>query len=178
MLPQLFWGRQCTNFIIANNKLYEHSVLRINYTTYDLWQEQDSLNPCTHANIMVLSRETDDAQHPYWYARIIQIFHVDVWDCNDASMEKPHWVDFLLMRWFRRDGDHQSGWFAKCLHRIGFLIGKDSAAFSFLDPDVIIQGTHLIPAFQSGKTNELLPHSFSQCEADSNQDWVYFYVNM
>jgi hypothetical protein len=64
------------------------------------------------------------------------------------------------------------------LHRIGFLVGEDPGAFGFLDPDVIIRGIHLIPAFQLGKTDELLPHSFVQHKVDSNQDWVYFYVNM
>jgi hypothetical protein len=87
---------------------------------------------------MVLSHETDEARHPYWYARIIQIFHVDIWDCNDVSMEKPHRMDFLFVRWFRCNGDYQSGWSAKRLHRIGFLVGKDPGTFGFLDPDVII----------------------------------------
>jgi hypothetical protein len=55
-----FTDEEQSQIIIANNKLHEHSVLQINFTTYDLWQEQDSLNPRTHADIMVLSHETDD----------------------------------------------------------------------------------------------------------------------
>ncbi|KAG2029778.1 hypothetical protein BDR03DRAFT_1017973 [Suillus americanus] len=172
-----FTDEDCTQIIIANNKIYEHSVLWINYTTYDLRREQDSLNPCTHADVMVLSHENDDARHPYWYAQIIQIFHVDVWDCNDMSMEKPCQIDFVLVRWFGHKAYYQSGWSAKCLHHIGFLRGEDSP-FGFLDPDVIIQGVHLIPAFESGKTDELLPNPFVQPEADLNEDWLHFYVNM
>ncbi|KAG2029266.1 hypothetical protein BDR03DRAFT_881313, partial [Suillus americanus] len=42
-----FTDKECAQILIANNKIFEHSVLRINYTTYDLQQEQDSLNPCT-----------------------------------------------------------------------------------------------------------------------------------
>ncbi|KAH9004426.1 hypothetical protein EDB84DRAFT_1573164 [Lactarius hengduanensis] len=58
-------------------KLYQHKVLRINYTTYDLRREQDSINPRTHPNIMVLRPDGPDP-HPYWYARIIGIFHIVV----------------------------------------------------------------------------------------------------
>jgi hypothetical protein len=164
--------------LIANNKIYEHSVLRINYTTYNLRREQDSLNPRTRADVMVLSHEDDDDRHPYWYARIIRIFHVDVWDCNDGAMEKPRRMEFLFVRWFGRDAKFLSGWSAKCLPRIGFITGEDPNAFGFLDPDVIIRGVHLIPAFHSGKTQELLPISFVRHDADQNQDWLYFYVNM
>ncbi|KAH9169480.1 hypothetical protein EDB89DRAFT_2098737, partial [Lactarius sanguifluus] len=60
-------------------KLYQHKVLRINYTTYDLRREQDSINPRTHPNIMVLRPDGPDP-HPYWYARIIGIFHIDTND--------------------------------------------------------------------------------------------------
>ncbi|KAG2077851.1 hypothetical protein BDR04DRAFT_981996, partial [Suillus decipiens] len=54
-----FTDEDHAQIIITNNKLYEHIVLWINYTTYDLWQEQDLLNPCTCANVMVLSHEND-----------------------------------------------------------------------------------------------------------------------
>ncbi|KAG2129235.1 uncharacterized protein EDB93DRAFT_1256297 [Suillus bovinus] len=40
--------------------------------------------------------------------------------------------------------------------------GDDPCAFGFIDPDVVIWGTHLIPAF----------------EKDLHKDWFYFYVNM
>jgi hypothetical protein len=153
-------------------------VLRINYTTYDLRREQDSLNPRTRADIMVLSHEADDDRHPYWYARIIRIFHVDIWDYTDASMEKPRHMDLLFVRWFGRDINYSAGWSAKRLHRLGFIRGEDPAAFGFLDPDVVIRGTHLIPAFEKGHTNGLLPESFVRREADLGKDWLNFYVNM
>jgi len=55
-----------------NNRIYSHKVLRVNYTTYDMRREQDSLNPRTHPDIMVLSQEPkmhEDGtpEHPYWY---------------------------------------------------------------------------------------------------------------
>ncbi|KAF8800327.1 hypothetical protein BYT27DRAFT_7314007 [Phlegmacium glaucopus] len=59
----------------VKNKIYQHKVMRVNYTTYDMRREQDSLNPRTHANVMVLSQENEPDAHPYWYARIIGIYH-------------------------------------------------------------------------------------------------------
>ncbi|KAF9472523.1 hypothetical protein BDN70DRAFT_818521, partial [Pholiota conissans] len=47
----------------------------INYTSYGLRCCQDSLNPQTHADIMILSHKDEENIYPYWYARIIGIFH-------------------------------------------------------------------------------------------------------
>jgi len=63
---------------IVNNRLHEHSILQINYTTYDVRREQDSINPRTHADVLMLLHEDDDNRHPYWYACVIKIFHLDV----------------------------------------------------------------------------------------------------
>ena len=51
------------------------SIMQVNYTTYNMRREQDSLNLCTHANVMVLSQEKEPDAHPYWYACIIGIYH-------------------------------------------------------------------------------------------------------
>ncbi|SJL10860.1 uncharacterized protein ARMOST_14255 [Armillaria ostoyae] len=68
------------NLIIMNNCIYLHQILRINYTTYDVWRNQDSINPHTRSNIMMLACEdsADDQSHPYLYARVIGIFHATV----------------------------------------------------------------------------------------------------
>ncbi|KAF8547090.1 hypothetical protein OG21DRAFT_1573656, partial [Imleria badia] len=79
---------QCNGLVFIHNCIYRHKVLHINYTTYDLWREQDSINPHTHADInprthadiMVLSHKDDsnDNAYPYWYARVIGVFHVEM----------------------------------------------------------------------------------------------------
>jgi hypothetical protein len=127
---------------------------------------------------MVLSHETDEERHPYWYARIIRIFHVEVWNYADTSMTKPRQMDFLFVRWFGHDPTYKSGFSAKRLPHIGFLKGEDPCAFGFVDPDVVIRGIHLIPAFEHGQTDQLLMDSFVRREADLGKDWLYFYVNM
>jgi len=82
-----------------NTKFY---VLRVTYTMYDMRRDQDSLNPRTHANIMVLSPETDPSAHPYWYAHKVGIFHTLV--CHESS-PGPIRLDLLWVRWYGLDPD-------------------------------------------------------------------------
>ncbi|KAL5534936.1 hypothetical protein ACEPAF_3026 [Sanghuangporus sanghuang] len=49
---------------IRHDKLYWHKVIQINYTTYDLRRKQDTCNPSTHPDVMMLAPEVD-ALHPY-----------------------------------------------------------------------------------------------------------------
>jgi hypothetical protein len=168
--------------MLVNDRIYRHKVIRVNYTTYDLRREQDSLNSRTHADIMVLSHEDDEANgHPYWYARIIGVFHALVSYRNpavDSSSYDPIQVDFAWVRWFGRDLSHRSGWKAKRLHRLGFIPSEDPGAFGFIDPKHIIRGIHLIPAFAHGHTSEYMSPSITRHPSDNNEDWTYFYLNM
>lgn len=176
-----FSAAEQAQVIFINDHIFRHKVLRINYTTYDLRREQDSLNPRTHTDIMVLSRE---AEHPYWYARILGIFHTNVVYTGDNapgfdSSPGPQQMDFAWVRWFGRDpNNYQSGWKAKCLHRLGFIAADEPGAFGFLDPSQIIRGVHLIPAFAYGRTEELLPPSIARPIHENNEDWKFYYVNM
>ena len=171
-----FTPAQQNSVTFLNNRLYRHKVLRINYTTYDLRRAQDSLNPRTHANVMVLAHEDDpQISHPYWYARIIGIFHAFV---NHRSSPEPVHMDFLWVRWYGRDVGHRTGWNTKQLHRVGFVDGNDPQAFGFLDPSLIIRGCHLIPAFDHGRTKDLLPPSLARLNTENDMDSVFYYVNM
>ncbi|KAG0703308.1 hypothetical protein DFH29DRAFT_998600 [Suillus ampliporus] len=162
----------------TNNQLHEHSVLRVNYTTYDLRREQDSINPQTHADIMMLSHEDDDDRHPYWYARVIKIFHLDVWYDGQGAMQAPTCMHVLFVRWFGRNIDFKAGWSAKRLHCIGFFKQDDpSEGFGFIDPDHVIRGVHLIPGYQHGRTDTQLGPSFVRPAEDDNKDFSCFYVN-
>lgn len=173
--------RQTITFV--NNRLFKHKVLRVNYTTYDMRRSQDSMNPRTHADIMVLSCEDEedmDKQHPYWYARVIGIFHANV-QHRDARVgpasrcSEPQKMEFLWVRWFGRDLHHRAGWKAKRLHRIGF---DEQDQFGFLDPNDVIRGVHLIPAFAHGRTSDKLAPSMARHPSENDEDWAYYYVNM
>ncbi|KAG2029986.1 hypothetical protein BDR03DRAFT_879450, partial [Suillus americanus] len=44
--------------------------LQINYTTYDVRRDQDTLKPGYGGVVMTLSREHDGDTHPFWYAQV------------------------------------------------------------------------------------------------------------
>ncbi|KAG2336702.1 hypothetical protein BDR05DRAFT_896368 [Suillus weaverae] len=177
-----FSSAQRSQLMLVNDRIYRHKVIRINYTTYDLRREQDSLNSRTHADIMVLSHEDDEANgHPYWYARIIGVFHALVSyrdPAANSSSYDPVQVDFAWVRWFGRDLTHRSGWEVKRLHRLGFIPSEDPGAFGFIDPKHIIRGIHLIPAFAHGHTSEYMSPSIARHPSDNDEDWTYFYLNI
>ena len=143
---------------------------------------------------MVLSHEQDKSGwrekgqfHPYWYARILGIFHFVVQllseDGNDLS--EPQRVEVLWVRWYGTDPerDARSGWKAQRLPRVGFVpcdgSEADTDAFGFLDPADVIRGVHLIPAFRYGKSNEILPgRSIARAAQEDDEDYKIFYVNM
>ena len=137
---------------------------------------QDSLNPRTHSDIMVLSR--DDAVHPYWYARIIGIFHTMVMHAGPKSkfkLREPKKMEFLFVRWFGLDtmDSERGGWKAKKLHQVGFIEGD--TAFGFVDPSDVI-AVHLIPRFSQGRTKDLLGHSIARSALEEDEDWSRYYI--
>jgi len=165
---------------IVDNWIYSAKVLRINYTTYDVRRDQDSMNPRTHCDVMVLSPETGPNAHPYWYARVLGVFHARVLHTGpDARNRSVQHVEFLWVRWFGTVNGHRYGFKAARLPKIGFIEEDDESAFGFLDPSLVLRGCHLIPAFFDGRTSELLAtlHSAARPPGEFD-DWVAFYVNL
>ncbi|KAG1855212.1 hypothetical protein DFJ58DRAFT_660000 [Suillus subalutaceus] len=128
---------------------------------------------------MVLAQE-DERTHPYWYARVIRIFHVNVEyrENEESHYSRPRHMDVLFVRWFQRDGS-PTAFTAKCLQQLE-LFDQDSLgeAFGFLDPDSVIRGVHIIPAFAYSHTDTLLGPSFVRKEEELDTDWRYYYVNI
>lgn len=164
---------------IVHNRLYKHKAMRVNYTTYDMRCEQDTINPRTRPDIMVLSHEDEgNSYHPYWYARVLGIFHVNI--CHRGpSSRTPHVqkIEFLFVRWFGRDLAHAAGWSAHRLHRVGFLPPDSPGTFKIFDPFDVIRSVHMIPAFAHGTIDEL-GKSVARRPADNDEDWQYYYVGM
>ncbi|KAH9924456.1 uncharacterized protein B0H18DRAFT_1105032 [Fomitopsis serialis] len=168
----------------VNDRIYLHKALRINYTTYDMRRSQDSINPRRQADVMLLAPHEDDGDsqanaHPYWYARVIGIFHVNVKHrgllsrCKDVQR-----MDVLWIRWFGRDLSEPGGFKARRLHRVGFIDSDEPNAFGFLDPAQVLRASHLIPGFTHGKTTEYLPPSIARQPEDNDEDYIYHYVGM
>ncbi|KIM57115.1 hypothetical protein SCLCIDRAFT_66817, partial [Scleroderma citrinum Foug A] len=58
--------------------IYRHRLLCINYTSYDLQHDFDSISTCTdHWNIMLLSNSGINT-HPFCYAWVLGIFHANI----------------------------------------------------------------------------------------------------
>jgi len=108
---------------------------------------------------------------------VLGISHVNVeYRENKGSLFlRQKRMDFLFVRWFRRD-NAPAGWAAKRLQRLEFFDSDSPAsdAFGFLDPDSVVRGVHLIPAFAFGPAGEL-----DLDEADvQDSDWRFYYLNM
>ena len=140
-------------------------------------REQDTINPHTRPDIMVLSHEDEgESYHPYWYARVLSVFHVNIQHTGPQSttpqIEK---VYFLWVCWFGRDLMQSAGWSARRLHRVGFLPPDSPGAFGFLDPSEVIRGVYLIPAFAHGMIDEL-GKSVARRSVYDDEDWQHYYV--
>ncbi|KAJ7909336.1 hypothetical protein B0H13DRAFT_2330506 [Mycena leptocephala] len=137
------------------------------------------MNPRTHADIMTLA-PVGDTSHPFAYARIVGIFHVEVVHNVPGASQVPKLIEVLWIRNFRIDTSFRAGFKAKRLYHLEFLPAEDPNAFSFLDPDEVIRGSHLIPAFHYGRTGMLLGPSLAlDFEGyDDDEEWRYHYVNM
>ncbi|KAF5323658.1 hypothetical protein D9758_017135 [Tetrapyrgos nigripes] len=177
------------SLVIMNGRVFQHREIRINYTTYDCRRDQDSVNPRQHADVMMLSDNTEVDDHPYIYARVIGIFHVQVkyhgpscttTDCSSNWLR----MDLLFVRWFQRDMKYKCGWKAKRLPRLQFLPSCNPDAFGFVDPKLVIRGCYLMPGFAHGQTTGYLEYPGSAGrvprleqgqEIGDKEDWKYYY---
>ena len=171
-----FSDAQRSALLIEDNILYKHATAQFNYTTYDVRRDKDVVKP--GGCIMVPSYEDDDGpdRQPFWYGRIIGIFHVRV--RHVPSKASGMRIDFLWVRWLGQDPDWKSGHITCQLEKVGYVpFGDDSCgpAFGFVNPESVIRACHLIPAFHEGTTPDLLPPSEF---LDTKQgDYVNFFVN-
>jgi len=165
------------------SKIYSVQTCRIYYTSYDLQRQSDTINPCAHPDIMLRSPVTEEGAEPYWYARVIGIYHANVWAENSIipGGRNARRMDFLWVRWFGDEPGYHSGFRQARLPKIGFVESTDEFAFSFVDPADVVRGCHLIPAFNAGRSADLLPHPRSiarHLDPEDVDDWLNFYVNM
>lgn len=158
---------------IKGDTLYEHPLLTIDYTTYDLKRERDPI----HLNfgnqaVLVYSPTSQDAE-PWLYAHIIAIYHV--FACAVINPE-PKRLELLWVRWMQRDPPQLTGPNARQYTRVSFTPHSDvpGEAFGFVDPSHVIRGCHIIPAFNLQRTCDRLGPSMAR---DAKGDWRAFYAN-
>lgn len=166
---------------IIGDHIYAVKVLRVNYTTYDMRRSQDSMNPRTHCDVMVHSPEDEPGSHPFWYARILGVFHAKVLHTGGKAWNRSvQHMEFLWVRWFGIEPNYRYGFKAARLPKIGFIPENDINAFGFLDPSMVLWGCHLVPAFAGGCTTQLLKTVLPTAahHPDETSDWANYYVIM
>lgn len=165
---------------ILSDTLYRHKTLELNYTTYDMQQDKDTIYQRLHPDVMILS---DDEEHPYLYGRVLDLFHVDVKNNGPSSMLEVDaivTVPFAWVRWFRLDthGHSQSGFIHLRYPSVSFYDCSHPDAFGFIHPDEIIRAVHLIPRFRFGHTADYLGVPSEARPEGEEDDWTHFSVNM
>ncbi|KAG2342776.1 hypothetical protein BDR05DRAFT_1000744 [Suillus weaverae] len=82
--------------LFKRNQIYHHHLARFNYTTYDVQQAQDVVNPKTpHCNIMLLHDENGPDDN-YCYAKVLGIHHVNVVCTGNVSTITNEDLDSLM----------------------------------------------------------------------------------
>jgi hypothetical protein len=163
--------------LLKHDRMYLHNILRVNYTTYDVRRKQDTINPNTsHRDIMVLADNDDDSDHPFLYARVIGIFHVNVVYTGGTMVDyHPRKVNVLWVRWFEYDTNVPGSWSRSRLDHLSFPPMSHEESFGFLDPADVVRGCHIIPAF-AAKKRYADERGLSHCAKDTG-DWRRYYVN-
>ncbi|KAG2351254.1 hypothetical protein BDR07DRAFT_1320652 [Suillus spraguei] len=87
--------------------------------------------------------------HPYWYARILGIYHMETWLNVGGQPAKRH-LEVLWVRWLALPQTYKSSIKYAHLPKVTFVKESDPNAFGFLNPSQVIRGAHLIPTFASG----------------------------
>jgi hypothetical protein len=165
---------------IRNNVIYQHATVRINYTTYDIRRDYDTINPQTHPFVMVLSPETHHNAHPFWYAAVLGIFHAEVQYMGlHPSDLRPKHTEFLWVKWLEPVYAYAHGRKNANLPKLGFVPDSDEFSIGFLDPSLILRGCHLMPAFSDGRiANFSALRSSPEARTGFFYDWKHYYVGM
>ena len=167
------------DFVLLNKDLiYHHKIIHFHFTTYDVRQGTEIINPGTsRCNIMLLADKVDSATdslnlHHFLYAQVLGTYHANVIYTRPGMHDyEPCRFDFLWVWWFEVVNPASSGWESSKLDSVRFPPLCEEASLGFVDPKDVLRGCHLIPAFAKGRhhSNGV---SVSRCAKDGN-DYIY-----
>ena len=195
-------GRDAEQLYFHSDRIYDHNILHINFTSYDVRRETDIVNPKTSRRDVMCLRRLDDEeqpedseatpqplpqQHQFLHARVLRIFHTNViYRGRGSSDLRRRRFDFLLVRWFE---------FAEsspALNRLDRLIlspvgGEHS--IGFLDPADVLRASHVVPRYSLGRrypesdgSDRMYPNPHTTDRIVSKlardwEDWSEYYAN-
>ncbi|KZP22327.1 hypothetical protein FIBSPDRAFT_739082, partial [Athelia psychrophila] len=162
-----------------HNRIYEHRILRVNYTTYDVRRDQDMINAhSAHCNIMVLTRCDMTGGLSYRYGRVIGTYHVRVIYNGPGRIDyQQHRIEFIWVRWYDEVGREGIDPNQRHLPHLRFapLDDDDDDAFGIINPSDILRGCHIVPRFSRGQVH--IDNSGQSQLARDSLDWKEYYVN-
>lgn len=169
------------SILFKHDRIYPHSLFRINYTTYDVRRSQDVVHTSTsHCNIMMLAASSSDEEdtspsHPFRYARVLGVYHANVVYVGPGMVDyQPQRFEFLWVRWYKVMKTTRTGWTAHRLDCIKFPPLAEDDSFGFVDPSDVLRGCHIMPRFSKGQLHSD-GKGLSFCAKDSS-DWAQYYV--
>lgn len=152
IVTRLGRGSDVTKILFKGNRIYQHSVLKLYYDTYDLQRGYHSVNPKSRRDVMILSKT---GYRPYDYARVKGIFHVEAAYRDSSDHLEYSLIQFMWVRNFEDISEDVGPFEKKRLTTLELCDHKDPNAFRFLDPSEIVRAVHLIPAFSSHEKSNL-----------------------
>jgi hypothetical protein len=168
------------NFVFFKHEsLYQHKTIRVNYTTYDMQRGTDIVKPeGPRCNIMLLANHTGGSNssnlHHFIYARVLGVYHADVIYTGPGMQNfETRTFQILWVRWYEVVDLGSSGWDSSTLDMLHFPPLRQDNSFGFVDPEDVLRGCHIFPAFDMGKRESNVNISRS---AKDNKDYLLYYV--
>ena len=172
--------------LFKHDRMYKHNIMRINYTAYDVRRDEDVIHAGTigQCNVMVLAPESanirhssSNNQHPYWYARVLGIYHVNTIYVGEGNADYlPRRLEFLWVRWYELE-ESDAGWSSQGLDRVSFPELADEHSFGFLDPADVLRSCHVIPNLRAGLACNIGPGLTCCAENHDHTDWTSYSIN-
>ncbi|KAG8703791.1 hypothetical protein FRC08_002631 [Ceratobasidium sp. 394] len=170
-----FTDLERSTLTIPASSIFRHATLRVRYTSYDVRRAEDVVNPRFKHHFIMVASGDDDSEHPFWYAKVLGIFHADIVWVNNTRTRTPRRMEFLWVRWM--EVVQPGGWEGCELDRVAYVSGDSYRdGFGFLDPAAVIRSAHLIPAFNFGRRNDALRSGLASDDPELG-DWQSYYVN-
>jgi hypothetical protein len=164
---------------LKNDRIFEHQLMSIHYTTYDVRRRRDIIHPgstTAHRDIMgLLTPDEQTDTDRFWFAHVLGIFHANVIYTGDgASDYDSRRLDFLWVRYYSK---HRTRSLSRSsLKMLEFPPVSETESFGFINPSTVLRCCHIIPAFSMGRRKVRLGSPLSIC-AKSTEDWAAYYIN-